>query len=208
MPGISGGRFLRLVRGSAQLNALAVVLVTGEAHEEMGHLGRTAQADAILPKRMVNTDLAPMVRQLVSARSPKVLIVDDSPLTVSIARTALQGMGYEVVVREDSLGTLGAIASTRPDFVLLDVMLPGLSGDALADLIKGNTLTRGAHVVLHSVLPQDELTEMMSACGAFGCIVKTKDTGDFSRQFHAIEERARAADRRSSSPGSAGRSMR
>jgi CheY-like chemotaxis protein len=62
----------------------------------------------------------------------KVLIVDDDALALEVAAAALESHGYTVIKREEALGTMVLIRRERPDIVLLDLHMPGLSGDALS----------------------------------------------------------------------------
>jgi two-component system response regulator MprA len=58
----------------------------------------------------------------------RILLVDDDPAVLSGLRRALALENYEVVLAEDGEAALGAAAAQRVDLVVLDVMLPGLSG--------------------------------------------------------------------------------
>ncbi len=59
---------------------------------------------------------------------PQVLIVDDEPAVVSALERALRIDGYETAVARDGQQALAALASSRPDVVVLDVTMPKLDG--------------------------------------------------------------------------------
>src|SRR4030065_33425 len=59
---------------------------------------------------------------------PRVLIVDDTPSYVQALQVALGAEGFEVVAALDGKGGLERFRATRPDVLLLDLMLPGLTG--------------------------------------------------------------------------------
>jgi two-component system response regulator MtrA len=59
------------------------------------------------------------------------LVVEDDPSLREVIRLGLEEEGYRVAVAEDGPSALIAFASSRPDLVLLDVMLPGLDGFAV-----------------------------------------------------------------------------
>ncbi len=61
----------------------------------------------------------------------RILLVDDDPDIRLIARLALRGGGWEVEAVASGDEALLAVATRRPDLVLLDVMMDGLSGAAL-----------------------------------------------------------------------------
>lgn len=58
----------------------------------------------------------------------KILVVDDEPNIVELARLYLKNEGYEVVTAGDGRIALDTVRLQTPDLVLLDIMLPGLDG--------------------------------------------------------------------------------
>ena len=67
----------------------------------------------------------------------RVLIVEDEPNIVESLRFLLEREGLDVAVQSDGGFAIDSITATRPDLVILDVMLPNRSGfDILADLHK------------------------------------------------------------------------
>ena len=86
--------------------------------------------------------------------------------------------------RDTAIGTTQAILRENPDVVLLDVRMPGLSGDKLAELI--STRSRNAPlVVLHSASPKAELDELAKRCGA-AAIEKSSDPKEFLKRFEVV----------------------
>ena len=76
------------------------------------------------------------------------LVVDDDPIVLEVAKERLTGLGFEVTTRDQSLGTSTWVLQHRPDFVLLDVMMPALTGGELASVIKRRAMNTS--VILHS----------------------------------------------------------
>lgn len=61
-------------------------------------------------------------------KAPKVLLVEDEPSFVEALQIGLSREGFDVVVARDGEEALQVFAATSPDLILLDVMLPKLSG--------------------------------------------------------------------------------
>lgn len=61
----------------------------------------------------------------------KILIVDDDPAIGNLLEETLTRAGYRAVRAYSGTEALLSITNTRPDLVLLDLMLPGLTGEEL-----------------------------------------------------------------------------
>jgi CheY-like chemotaxis protein len=133
-------------------------------------------------------------REQVSRQRAVVLIVDDDPIVLEIARERLAAAGYEVHVREEALGTSQWVSTHHPDFVLLDINMPALSGTELAHLIRRRESTKTTAIILHSSMPEAELQALARTTGAIGVVHKTADDEQF------LEEFERAANKQRSSP--------
>ena len=108
---------------------------------------------------------------------PLILVVDDSGVTLKIIRLFLKDAGFEVITRSRPIGTTAEILRMKPDLVLLDVLMPGLTGDKITKLIKESGLA--TKIVLHSGKENNELRELSKECGADGYIKKTTDRHEF-----------------------------
>jgi putative two-component system response regulator len=79
-----------------------------------------------------------------------VLVVDDHEATLVGLRELLQTAGYTVITERNGLDGLQAAALHRPDVVLLDVVMPGMSGVDVCKALKQQTATSLTPVVLIS----------------------------------------------------------
>jgi two-component system, OmpR family, response regulator ResD len=71
------------------------------------------------------------------AAAVRVLVVDDDPTVADVVRTYLDRAGLEVELAADGVSALAAAARIRPDLVVLDLMLPGLSGLEVCSRLRG-----------------------------------------------------------------------
>jgi len=73
-------------------------------------------------------------------RRPKVLIVDDEPGLVRLLTLNLERMNrYEVLTVEDPNLALEAVVNSKPDLVILDWIMPTITGDDVADQIRADS---------------------------------------------------------------------
>ena len=96
--------------------------------------------------------------------APKILVVDDTPLNVKLLADLLTAKGYAVVTAANGDEALGKVAADRPDLVLLDVMMPGLSGYDVCRRLRADPRTALLPVVLVTSLdPQQERVKGIEA---------------------------------------------
>ncbi len=94
----------------------------------------------------------------------KVLVVDDTPANIKLLADLLPTRGYAVVTADNGEAGLAKLASERPDIVLLDVMMPGLSGYDVCRRIRADPATALLPVVLVTSLdPQQERVKGIEA---------------------------------------------
>jgi DNA-binding response OmpR family regulator len=80
----------------------------------------------------------------------RILIADDEPNIVTALEFLLRGRGYEVDIARNGLEALERIRDTRPDLVLLDVMMPERSGYDVCREIRSQPELAGTKVVMLS----------------------------------------------------------
>ena len=80
-------------------------------------------------------------------RKPLILIVDDVPNNLQIIGTILGNAGYEIAFASDHIGAFDVLTFTKPDLILLDVMMPGMDGLELCEKIKSNPKTKEIPVI-------------------------------------------------------------
>ena len=100
----------------------------------------------------------------------KILLVDDSALARRSMRAILEPAGYEVVEAEDGMSALERYFLEKPDLVLLDLVMRGMTG--LDVLSKLQELDGDARVGVVSADIQDSSRGMAESGGASGFVTK------------------------------------
>lgn len=104
--------------------------------------------------------------------SAAILIADDEPNIVLSLEFVLEEAGYRVRVARDGQEALDALAAEVPDLVLLDVMLPKVSGFDVCQRIRANPAWGGLRVVMLSAKGRDVEVSKGLAIGADAYVTK------------------------------------
>ncbi len=86
------------------------------------------------------------------ASLPKILIADDNLQNVELLEAYLAGIECEIRTAYDGEETLKAVADDRPDLILLDVMMPKLSGFEVCRTLRANPATRDVLILMVTAL--------------------------------------------------------
>jgi DNA-binding response OmpR family regulator len=101
-----------------------------------------------------------------------VLIVEDEQSMQRALKNKLEHAGYTVLAADDGEKAIEALRSTKPDLVLLDLIMPKLDGISVLRQMKGDDAFRGVPVVILTNLSSgDKVAEAMQL-GTFDFLVK------------------------------------
>lgn len=108
----------------------------------------------------------------------RILVVDDNPDVRLALATILEDAGHDILEAEDGEQVFDLVIGDGPDLVLLDVMMPRVSGfDALATL-KADTRTSQVPVIMVTAKGRPEDMAMARSLGAVEYITKPWADGD------------------------------
>lgn len=103
---------------------------------------------------------------------PVVLIVEDEAIFRVIFSGVLKGNGYKVHEAVNGEEGLEMVRSLKPDIILLDLVLPKLSGFEVLKAIKGDKDIHKIPVVILSVLGEEDKMQMAFSLGANDYMIK------------------------------------
>jgi DNA-binding response OmpR family regulator len=102
-----------------------------------------------------------------------IVVIDDCRVTLAMVTDMLEEAGFRVTTAEDSVYSNHLIYnSSPPDLILLDVMMPHMSGDKKARILKNRDKSCDIPVLLISSKEEDELLTMVARSGANGFLKK------------------------------------
>ena len=116
----------------------------------------------------------------------KILIADDEPNIVISLEFLMKREGHEVHVARDGPAALEAIRRERPALVLLDVMMPGMSGFEVCQAVRADESLAGVKIVMLSAKGRDTDLAKGSALGADAYMTKpfsTRELADKVREM-------------------------
>jgi len=87
-------------------------------------------------------------------RNSTVLIADDNPQNVELLQAYLEELGCRVVSAADGQETLKQVASEKPDLILLDIMMPKMSGFEICRKLKKDPATAGIPICVVTALTE------------------------------------------------------
>jgi len=102
----------------------------------------------------------------------RVLIIEDNPTNLKLATFLLQSVGHTVLSATDAEAGLARARAERPDLILMDVQLPGMSGLEATTQLKADAATRAIPVVALTALAMKGDEERIRAAGCDGYIAK------------------------------------
>jgi DNA-binding response OmpR family regulator len=91
---------------------------------------------------------------MMELEGPKILVVDDEPINVELLEAHLSVAGYEVVTAYSGEEALEKVEGEKPDLILLDVMMPGLTGFDIIKILRGKMETMFIPVVMVTALSE------------------------------------------------------
>jgi CheY-like chemotaxis protein len=102
----------------------------------------------------------------------KVMIVDDDKEFLEELGETLALSGYDMVAVGDPVSALEMASEARPQLILLDLKMPGMSGFQLADEIRRFSQFEHIPILAMSAYFKDEYASLMDACGIKKCLKK------------------------------------
>ncbi len=102
----------------------------------------------------------------------KILIVDDDKFLRELLIEKLNSLNYEVTSVSESILAFNTIKTNKPDLILLDVLLPGLSGLETLNVLRADDENMHIPVILISRLDEPELIRTAKRLGADDYLVK------------------------------------
>ena len=105
---------------------------------------------------------------------PKILLIEDDPFLVTLLKAKFSREGFEILYAKDGREAIDILRKTKPDLILLDIILPQKSGFEVLEEIRSDPQLRNVPVMIISNLGQSEDIAKGKEFGAIEYFVKAK----------------------------------
>lgn len=102
----------------------------------------------------------------------RILVVDDEPDVVTLIERTLKSEGFDVSLAYDGISALEMAETEQPDLVLLDIMMPMMSGYEVCQQLKANPRTQDITVLCVSSAHTADARQRSQDAGAVGLVMK------------------------------------
>src|SRR5262245_36084745 len=102
----------------------------------------------------------------------KVLIADDVQLELEIEKTFFQRTGFQVLTAKDGPDALATAIVERPDLIILDQVMPGLSGSDVCRQLKSRKESQSIPIIITSISDSLEVRDLCREAGADAFVAK------------------------------------
>jgi DNA-binding response OmpR family regulator len=116
----------------------------------------------------------------------RVLIADDHPQGAELIEAYLEGTGWDVKIATDGEETLRIVREWHPDVVLLDIMMPKLSGFEVCKRLRADATTKALPVLMITALDQASDVERAVEAGTHDFLTKPINKTDLVLRVRAL----------------------
>lgn len=116
----------------------------------------------------------------------KILLVDDDEAVLDMMSRLLAHRGHAVQICASPFGVSAAIVRDPPEVVVIDVMMPGLSGASLASVIARLELEAPPRVILWSAMDDQALAEAAREAGGLPTVSKAMRASEIAAAIERI----------------------
>ncbi len=189
MPVMDGYEVLEEIKKDKELSGIPVMIISNSGQPvEIERILKLGAVDYVVkaqfsPEEVIEkmekyfrTDNEPENKNTELLSGIKILIVEDDSFLSSIIFDRLKKEGYNVSLAADGETALKFIEREIPDLVLLDILMPGISGLEVLKKIKEDPRTKDISVIIFSNLGQEQEMEEGRKLGADDYLIKARIT--------------------------------
>jgi CheY-like chemotaxis protein len=121
------------------------------------------------------------------AKKKVVMVVDDEETLVTLVSAILSNEGYEVISASSGQECLDKLKKTKPDLIVLDMMMPGMSGREVCEKIRGDNNLKSIKIIFLTVAKFSEVgKDTLKRMGVLDYINKPFENEDLVRRIKKL----------------------
>ncbi|OGC62309.1 hypothetical protein A3J33_02985 [candidate division WWE3 bacterium RIFCSPLOWO2_02_FULL_53_10] len=114
-----------------------------------------------------------MVAKVEKKKKRILLLIEDNPLLSGLYQSAFEKAGLEVEIAHDGESGLALARQGKPSAILLDLLMPGMSGYEVLEALKKDATTKNIRVIILTIINEKEAQEKARKLGAVDYLIKT-----------------------------------
>jgi DNA-binding response OmpR family regulator len=195
MPGGNGLSVCEMLAADETLGKTPVIIMTGDASEEIQSRCRTFHAEYVLKGAGLWEQLEPVIRRALGLpaspprekssngasgtdsghRRPKILCIDDDPEISKILKFRLERYGVDVLRAFNGMQGYWTALDMRPDMIILDMVMPDGSGNYIFGRLRAHPLTEKVPVLMLTGVNTPGVRRQMFGLGVDAYLTKPLD---------------------------------
>jgi len=166
LPGLDGWEVLKRLKADPATRDVPVVIISMIENRE---LGVALGADDYFVKPVDRERLLDRIRQLTRNNRPRLLLIDDDQAVHTLLDEQMARLGYTIESAFTGESGVQAAKETAPDVIILDLMMPGMSGFEVAGALKESPETANIPIVVltSKEISADDRRELQSKVTSF-----------------------------------------
>ena len=121
-----------------------------------------------------------------SGRLPRVLVADDDPQGLELLEAYLSDSNFDVRTSADGDQTLEQVRQWQPDVILLDIMMPKISGFEVCKRLRADPTTRDIGIIMITALDDSSDVERAVEAGADDFLTKPINKAELLLRVHSL----------------------
>jgi CheY-like chemotaxis protein len=114
----------------------------------------------------------------------KILVIDDDVTALDIVDLLFEDQGFDVIRRADGISALACVEETKPDIILIDLMMPKMNGQACIRELRNRGIA--VPIVAFTALDDPEVHQEARDAGCNVVLTKPCKSKDLVRQIESL----------------------
>ena len=122
-------------------------------------------------------------------KKKKILFIEDESDQIMMISLRLKNSGYAVISAMEGEEGLKKAAEEIPDFILVDILMPGIDGFEVCRRLRLDPATKHIPIIATTAAGADDIEAQCRAAGADDCVRKPYDSSDLLSRIHRLLEK-------------------